>query len=102
MMKGFKVMLLLLMSVCISCNTNKEQNADDKNATHVVSSEDRKSTRLNSSHVKISYAVFCLKKKIYTPGGATISWKSTKQTALARSTMESKFIVIDKAVEEAE
>src|SRR5690625_6970985 len=28
-----------------------------------VSPEDRKSTRLNSSHVAISYAVFCLKKK---------------------------------------
>src|SRR5690606_39410166 len=28
------------------------------------SQRDRKSTRLNSSHVKISYAVFCLKKKI--------------------------------------
>src|SRR5436309_2625640 len=28
-----------------------------------VSALDRKSTRLNSSHVKISYAVFCLKKK---------------------------------------
>src|SRR5690625_5487403 len=27
---------------------------------------DRKSTRLNSSHVAISYAVFCLKKKITT------------------------------------
>src|SRR5690606_41397987 len=27
---------------------------------------DRKSTRLNSSHVKISYAVFCLKKKTKT------------------------------------
>src|SRR5207249_11683759 len=27
-------------------------------------SQDRKSTRLNSSHVSISYAVFCLKKKI--------------------------------------
>src|SRR3712207_7803442 len=26
--------------------------------------EDRKSTRLNSSHANISYAVFCLKKKI--------------------------------------
>src|SRR5690349_24031347 len=26
-------------------------------------SQDRKSTRLNSSHVEISYAVFCLKKK---------------------------------------
>src|SRR5256885_6897393 len=28
--------------------------------------EDRKSTRLNSSHLVISYAVFCLKKKNYT------------------------------------
>src|SRR5690606_41033109 len=28
-----------------------------------ISTRDRKSTRLNSSHVKISYAVFCLKKK---------------------------------------
>src|SRR5437868_11653433 len=28
-----------------------------------VNLEDRKSTRLNSSHVSISYAVFCLKKK---------------------------------------
>src|SRR5699024_11282784 len=30
-----------------------------------ISRRDRKSTRLNSSHVSISYAVFCLKKKIY-------------------------------------
>src|SRR5256885_12395327 len=29
--------------------------------------EDRKSTRLNSSHLVISYAVFCLKKKRCTP-----------------------------------
>src|SRR5436305_10253465 len=29
----------------------------------VVVAVDRKSTRLNSSHVRISYAVFCLKKK---------------------------------------
>src|SRR3712207_7715840 len=27
--------------------------------------QDRKSTRLNSSHANISYAVFCLKKKVY-------------------------------------
>src|SRR5690554_2785342 len=33
------------------CNSGAEAN------------EDRKSTRLNSSHVRISYAVFCLKKK---------------------------------------
>src|SRR2546430_11508929 len=30
---------------------------------HVVKLSDRKSTRLNSSHSQISYAVFCLKKK---------------------------------------
>src|SRR5690606_41182420 len=29
----------------------------------IASNLDRKSTRLNSSHVKISYAVFCLRKK---------------------------------------
>src|SRR5204863_6029811 len=31
-----------------------------------VDDRDRKSTRLNSSHVEISYAVFCLKKKRYS------------------------------------
>src|SRR5437660_4117338 len=33
---------------------------------------DRKSTRLNSSHVAISYAVFCLKKKNKQPNSNTI------------------------------
>src|SRR5690625_6291394 len=33
-----------------------------------IGTEDRKSTRLNSSHVAISYAVFCLKKINSTPG----------------------------------
>src|SRR5439155_19126774 len=32
-------------------------------AAEELDKEDRKSTRLNSSHVAISYAVFCLKKK---------------------------------------
>src|SRR5258708_26127653 len=35
--------------------------------------EDRKSTRLNSSHQIISYAVFCLKKKIHAPVRHTTS-----------------------------
>src|SRR5438874_4960193 len=35
-------------------------------------SQDRKSTRLNSSHVEISYAVFCLKKKKKTNRTTTI------------------------------
>src|SRR3712207_7021104 len=33
-----------------------------------TASEDRKSTRLNSSHANISYAVFCLKKKTQDNG----------------------------------
>src|SRR5690349_23325984 len=40
---------------------------------------DRKSTRLNSSHVEISYAVFCLKKKK----------KSTRSEALSSASLES-------------
>src|SRR5690606_41994120 len=42
------------------------EGADDDDRGHrsgPQAGEDRKSTRLNSSHVKISYAVFCLKKK---------------------------------------
>src|SRR5690554_3958535 len=35
----------------------------------VVAGSDRKSTRLNSSHVRISYAVFCLKKKNTSDAG---------------------------------
>src|SRR5207302_11253536 len=35
----------------------------DHGADDIMRGGDRKSTRLNSSHVKISYAVFCLKKK---------------------------------------
>src|SRR3712207_7001222 len=34
--------------------------------------EDRKSTRLNSSHANISYAVFCLKKKTTQPRASNI------------------------------
>src|SRR5436305_7914270 len=35
----------------------------DGRASGCAGARDRKSTRLNSSHVRISYAVFCLKKK---------------------------------------
>src|SRR5690606_37561234 len=38
------------------------------NTVNVYQQQDRKSTRLNSSHVKISYAVFCLKKKNHARG----------------------------------
>src|SRR3712207_8038456 len=40
--------------------------------TFVRSSADRKSTRLNSSHANISYAVFCLLKKICSNTNSTL------------------------------
>ena len=39
---------------------------------------------------------------VFTLGGAAVSWKSSKQTFIARSTMESEFIALDKCGEEAE
>ena len=39
---------------------------------------------------------------IFNLGGAAISWKSSKQMCIARSTMKSEFIALDKAGEEAE
>src|SRR3712207_7632905 len=48
--------------------------------SHLPLPEDRKSTRLNSSHANISYAVFCLKKKTSnfsqsnpSPSGVTLN-----------------------------
>ncbi|GKE09289.1 zinc finger, CCHC-type containing protein, partial [Tanacetum coccineum] len=39
---------------------------------------------------------------VFTLGGAAVSWKSSKQTVIAKSTMESEFIALDKCEEEAE
>src|SRR6266403_1072621 len=60
-------------AVCHTCYGEMRQQADRleaalhmdvKEAAQIVyAAVDRKSTRLNSSHVEISYAVFCLKKK---------------------------------------
>src|SRR5436309_11565748 len=48
------------------------------------SSIDRKSTRLNSSHVKISYAVFCLKKKRVMGHRAALSHADRSRKAPSR------------------
>src|SRR5256885_9334891 len=47
----------------ISANAGGGQNVVVGTAAAIAPSVDRKSTRLNSSHLVISYAVFCLKKK---------------------------------------
>src|SRR3989442_5726990 len=46
--------------------TGRASTQHSSSPTRVTSVTDRKSTRLNSSHVRISYAVFCLKKKNQT------------------------------------
>ena len=39
---------------------------------------------------------------VFTLAGAAVSWKSSKQTVIARSTMEYEFITLDKSGKEAE
>src|SRR5437868_11071778 len=47
-----------------------------------VARRDRKSTRLNSSHVSISYAASCLKKKREAPGApAPATWRGAERGA---------------------
>src|SRR2546430_7958887 len=45
---------------------------------------DRKSTRLNSSHSQISYAVFCLKKKNSRPAGRAARYEGAVERVLVR------------------
>src|SRR5207248_11771049 len=47
----------------IARSTPGQIGADQSNLVNEAALQDRKSTRLNSSHRTISYAVFCLKKK---------------------------------------
>src|SRR5438477_3426561 len=47
----------------------RPRDGDEPDRLAEQAAEDRKSTRLNSSHMSISYAVFCLKKKKQTTRG---------------------------------
>src|SRR5690606_40857610 len=60
-----RIVLFFSINVCASAKPMRSGGSDDLIAGGCVGvePEDRKSTRLNSSHVKISYAVFCLRKK---------------------------------------
>src|SRR5690606_9339345 len=62
---GFATLVLLILEQQVSLESGA--------AMFRRVSTDRKSTRLNSSHVKISYAVFCLKKKITNPVSVSTS-----------------------------
>src|SRR3712207_8911671 len=53
-----------------TCSRAQRLRGDQRRAGSTRSFRDRKSTRLNSSHANISYAVFCLKKKKRTPSSS--------------------------------
>src|SRR5690348_17453508 len=64
---GAVIGLVALLLAPVVCRAQSQSAADLAQGKILVSPrdspEDRKSTRLNSSHPSISYAVFCLKKK---------------------------------------
>src|SRR5690625_5320352 len=51
------------VNLCLASQATKRARENDFVVIRIKRRSDRKSTRLNSSHVAISYAVFCLKKK---------------------------------------
>src|SRR5690606_41033362 len=59
-----KTTICRMALVAIASSTEAGTMSTRKAARSGVLAVDRKSTRLNSSHVKTSYAVFCLRKKI--------------------------------------
>src|SRR2546430_3244992 len=59
---------------------------------------DRKSTRLNSSHSQISYAVFCLKKKKKTKIRVAIEIKVIYQTIIDNHVLISTYVSVDSYV----
>src|SRR5436309_10271707 len=58
-----EIYTLSLHDALPTCTPRRTCCADAASTRGPACWSDRKSTRLNSSHVKISYAVFCLKKK---------------------------------------
>src|SRR5689334_23650526 len=68
----------LFRSQCRQCLANRHRTKRSRCEPHLPAPGDRKSTRLNSSHSSISYAVFCLKKKKKKTNKIKIKKKKTK------------------------
>src|SRR5207249_12200626 len=68
-----------------STNANVPNVPPTERKNSSIAARDRKSTRLNSSHVSISYAVFCLKKKNCCPTSekTNVDWCCTAHQSKA-------------------
>src|SRR4051794_41459869 len=82
----FRSILALCVLVASATSSVAAQQGSTPPATPPTKAEqeDRKSTRLNSSHPSISYAVFCLKKKT-TGGGFLTASKQFRHSATSKS-----------------
>src|SRR5688500_19244601 len=61
--EDYKPSNVLAATSCLAVRCNRARRYSRRHAESRADGRDRKSTRLNSSHLVISYAVFCLKKK---------------------------------------
>src|SRR5437763_7383935 len=71
-----------ILPLCTNFGEHIPQNPS-KNLDKLRQERDRKSTRLNSSHRCISYAVFCLKKKKAIPPRTAARWGSAARAPSA-------------------
>src|SRR5438874_10509931 len=67
---AFPAQIVQHESQALQFGRRQRRIVDVEDLARGVRQRDRKSTRLNSSHVEISYAVFCLKKKNTAPPAA--------------------------------
>src|SRR5437762_4537556 len=86
----FRSPLYCAAGMAETVNTNQFKNGmhielDVHAVLELVRVEDRKSTRLNSSHRCISYAVFCLKKKKKKKKRQDINQNTTRKVARERN-----------------
>src|SRR5438132_3098542 len=78
----------VLSASAVSANSHEGHHEEAAGSVYTTTNDatanavlDRKSTRLNSSHTVISYAVFCLKKQTSAPGSLMVRQDGSRQCA---------------------
>src|SRR5204862_2042547 len=77
--------LHLIANNQVGFTTDPADGRSTRYSSDLAKGLDRKSTRLNSSHVEISYAVFCLKKKSRSTRRASTATKGWQGVASSRA-----------------
>src|SRR5437667_4205880 len=85
--------------VVVVLDTSASMKAQDVSPSRFEAARDRKSTRLNSSHITISYAVFCLKKKT---NDNTLGRRSSRAMAALASSISSSLPASSAEIKQAQ